>query len=216
VERYQVMEYPHIGIIDPRTGRLLWKKEGWTQENPMTADSFAEIAMDFCSRNSFDRPPQAPRPPGAPAVVRPAKRMHEMSEDEQLQAAMQASMSDASGGAASAIDVEDEIVYVDDDSESDTEDAAVIDRKPQAAVARTLNEELLVLALPEEPAKDGSRIQLRLPDGKRVVRTFAASDPVRAIYAFVAVSDLDARNMHGSAVHPASSQYLTFQYTAKQ
>jgi UBX domain-containing protein 7 len=190
------MDFPHIGIIDPRTGRLMWKKEGWTQQNPMTADAFAEIAMDFCSRNSFDRPPQAPRPPGSTAGVRPAKRMHEMSEEEQLQAAMQASMSDASGGAVSAIDVEDEIVYVDDDSESDIGDAADVDRKPQAAAAPTLNDELQAFALPEEPSKDGSRIQLRLPDGKRVVRTFASSNPVRAIYAFVAVSEIGGIFLH--------------------
>jgi hypothetical protein len=127
--------------------------------------------------------------------VRPVKRMYEMSEEEQLQAAMQASMSDASG--AAAIDVEDEIIYVDDDSECDTGDAPIpVDRKPQAekeeevvaaAVLPTLNEALLDFALPEEPAAGGSRIQLRLPDGKRVVRTFAASDLVRAIYAYVAV-----------------------------
>ena len=61
-QRYHVYDYPHIGIIDPRTRRLMWKKEGWTQENPMTAELFAETTMDFCSRHSFDKPPQAPRP----------------------------------------------------------------------------------------------------------------------------------------------------------
>jgi hypothetical protein len=120
-ERYQVHDFPHIGIIDPRTGRLLWKKEGWSQQNPMTADSFAEIAMDFCSHNSFDRPPQAPRPPsGGPAASssslapsRPAKRMHEMSEEEQLRAAMQASISEAMTD-----EDNEEVLYVDDsDSE---------------------------------------------------------------------------------------------------
>jgi hypothetical protein len=57
IQRYQVQDYPHIGFIDPRTGRLMWRKEGWTQESPMSTELFAEVAMDFCSRNSFDRPP---------------------------------------------------------------------------------------------------------------------------------------------------------------
>lgn len=43
-QRYNVQTYPHVAIIDPRTGRLMWRKEGWTQVNPMTAEQFAEIA----------------------------------------------------------------------------------------------------------------------------------------------------------------------------
>jgi UBX domain-containing protein 7 len=175
----------------------LWKKEGWSQQNPMTADSFAEIAMDFCSRNSFDRPPQAPRPPsGGPAAsssslapIRPAKRMHEMSEEEQLRAAMQASISEAMTD-----EDNEEILYV-DDSDSDGNDAEVqiIDSKPQAIVVDeetkppTLNEELLDFVIAEEPMGGGCRIQVRFPDGKRSVRKFSSSDTVRTLYAFVAV-----------------------------
>jgi len=99
IERYQVGGYPHIAILDPRTGRLLWRKEGWMQENPFTATQFAEMATDFCSKNTFDRPPQAPRAAAA-AAARPAKRpMNEMSEAEQLEAAMRASMADVTRGA---------------------------------------------------------------------------------------------------------------------
>ena len=197
-ERYQVHEYPHISIIDPRTGRLMWRKEGWTQQNAFTADAFAEIAMDFCSRNSFDRPPQAPRPPVNVSTMvatssTPAKRMHEMSEEEQLQAAMQASMTDA-GVAASSTNTD--IVYV-DDSYDDNDDAAVQileETKPKATQdaempSVSLNDELQAYTLPEEPTTtdDVSRIQFRTVDGKRVVRKFSSSDPVRAIYAFIAV-----------------------------
>ena len=41
VERYQVADFPHVAILDPRTGRLIWRKEGWTQVNPLTAMDFA-------------------------------------------------------------------------------------------------------------------------------------------------------------------------------
>ena len=44
ITRYKVQGYPHIAIIDPRTGSLLWRKEGWTQVNPLSADQFVEIA----------------------------------------------------------------------------------------------------------------------------------------------------------------------------
>ena len=204
-ERYQVHDYPHISIIDPRTGRLMWRKEGWTQQNALTADTFAEIAMDFCSRNSFDRPPQAPRPPvnasstaasssSPSSSTTPAKRMHEMSEEEQLQAAMRASMTEA--GSTAPSDSTD-IVYV-DDSYDDNEVQIVEDAKPKASTATTdaetttmvsLNDELQSYILPEEPTtvEDVSRIQFRMVDSKKVVRKFSSSDPVRAVYAFVAV-----------------------------
>ena len=202
-ERYQVNDYPHISIIDPRTGRLMWRKEGWTQQNALTADTFAEIAMDFCSRNSFDRPPQAPRPPANASTTTttaisstPAKRMHEMSEEEQIQAAMQASMTEVVAASSST---NTDIVYVDDSFENADDSAVQIieDSKPKASVSTqdvpaamvSLNDELQSYVMPDEPigGDDVSRIQIRMVDSKRVLRKFSSSDSVRAVYAFVAV-----------------------------
>jgi len=197
ITRYQVQDYPHIAFIDPRTGRLMWRKEGWTQENPMTSELFAEVAMDFCSRNSFDRPPQAPRPgSNAAGTKRPTKRpMHEMSEDEQLQAAMRASMGelpleDDSNGAGGDNDDVEFLGTGDDES------------KPQAKVVAAAppkepswNDELVGMTVGEEPAK-GARLQFRMPDGKRVVRKFDPADNVKVIYAFVAVRIESIDMMH--------------------
>lgn len=182
VQRYHVYDFPHMAIIDPRTGRLMWKKEGWTQENPVTAETFAEMAMDFCSRNSFDRPPQAPRPPGAKGPPKP-KPMHELSEEEQLQVAMRASMEDT----AETPSKEDT-----DDSDVEclgTKDEMMQEQEEDAKPAATPSviEELLKVPVGEEPAK-GARMQLKMPDGKRVVRRFNMSDQVKIIYAFLAVS----------------------------
>lgn len=180
VQRYHVHDFPHIAIIDPRTGRLMWKKEGWTQENPVTAESFAEMAMDFCSRNSFDRPPQAPRPPGAKAAPPKQKPLHELSEDEQLQAAMRASMEDISPPTKDEGDDEVECLGTKDEMMEDQEDT-----KPPAQPS--FIDEILKVGVPDEPAK-GARMQLRMPDGKRVVRRFNPTDQVKVIYAFLAVS----------------------------
>ena len=188
-QRYHVYDYPHIGIIDPRTRRLMWKKEGWTQQNPMTAELFAETAMDFCSRHSFDKPPQAPRPSNG--AKRPSKRpMHEMSEDEQLQAAMRASLQDGND------DKDEEEYEMEDDGDDDDVEfvgtSSAEDSKPPAEEAPkekepSLLDELLSMSLGDEPAK-GARIQFRMPDGKRQIRKFDGSDTVKSIYAFVAVS----------------------------
>jgi len=62
MQRYSVDAFPHVAIIDPRTGRLMWKKEGWTQVDPMTSEQFAQIAAgkfssinheDLASRSEF-------------------------------------------------------------------------------------------------------------------------------------------------------------------
>jgi hypothetical protein len=188
-ERYQVMDYPHVGIIDPRTGRLMWRKEGWTQENPLTAETFAEYAMDFCSRNSFDRPPSAPRAAAALPTKRPAR---EMSEEEQLKAAMRASMEDATPAAADTKNDDDNdnnsVEYIADSDDEDDEEndvkqgaSAVPEEKP-----KSVHDELVAMAIGDEPAI-GARIQFRMPDGKRVVRKFAETDTVQTVYAFVAV-----------------------------
>ena len=63
IERYNVMSFPHIAFIDPRTGRSVYSKSGWSMENPVTAETFLESAVDFCDSNSFDRLPKAPLPP---------------------------------------------------------------------------------------------------------------------------------------------------------
>ena len=194
-QRYHVYDYPHIAIIDPRTRRLMWKKEGWTQQNPMTSATFAEIAMDFCSRHSFDKPPQAPRPGNG--NNRPSKRpMHEMSEDEQLQAAMQASLEEATGenndnnnddddGDDYAMEDggDDEVEYLGTNAEDKKPEAV---EKPEEKEPSFL-EQVLEMALGDEPEK-GARIQFRMPDGKRTIRKFDPSQTVKSIYAFIAVS----------------------------
>ena len=189
-ERYKVYEFPHIGIIDPRTRRLMWKKEGWTQQNPVTAEFFAETAMDFCSRHSFDKPPQAPRPPGSLPVKRP---MNEMSEDEQLKAAMRESLQDATtnddGIENSDYEMEDDddavVEYVGSSRDNDLKPAAK-ESKEDTPKEPTLLDDLLTTVVGDE-AVSGAKIQLRMPDGKRMVRQFDPSQNVKAIYAFVAV-----------------------------
>lgn len=82
--------------------------------------------------------------------------IHELSEEEQLQAAIQASMmDDGESGASTSSD---------------------------SFVA-----ELLSIDVKEEPAT-GARVQIRMPGGTKLIRKFNENDPVKVIYAFVAVS----------------------------
>lgn len=65
-----------------------------------------------------------------------------------------------------------------DDDDDDVKEVA----KP------SFNDELVGMQVGDEPASGGARIQLRMPNGKRVVRKFAVDATVKTIYAFVAVS----------------------------
>lgn len=228
-QRYHVHDYPHVGIIDPRTRRLMWKKEGWTQQNPFTAEQFAEMAMDFCSRHSFDRPPQAPRPPhgsssaaaaGATSRADAKRSMTEMSEDEALQAAMRASLSDNNVIAAESIDIDDdddeyemdgsddddddEVVIVDPNGNEETkpkatttmsEDVPIQPPPPPPAGSLSFFEKFASLELGDEPAI-GSRIKFRMPDGKQQSRQFDPTTKVEMLYAFVAVSQETTSPQH--------------------
>lgn len=83
--------------------------------------------------------------------------IHELSEEEQLQAAIEASMMD-SGNANSGSASSDSFVA-----------------------------ELLSIDVKAEPAS-GARVQIRMPGGAKFIRKFNGDDPVKVIYAFVAVS----------------------------
>jgi hypothetical protein len=171
-------------------------------ERPLTAEYFSEMAMDFCSRNSFDKPPQAPRSGGGAvagaaataAAQRPANKrpMHEfMSEEEQLEAAMKASLQEAATAASDDNNDDDGVEYIgdDDDDEDNTgkEKSVAQEEKKSSSVIMNNNDVLVGMLIGDEPAEGGARIQVRMPDGKRIVRKFANSDHVRTIYAFVAV-----------------------------
>jgi hypothetical protein len=137
--------FPHIAIIDARTGRLLWRKEGWTMESPFSAEDFAEMAMDVCSRHSLDKPPSAKKP--------------KKEEKEQV------------------------VLYSSEEEEAEKEPSFL--------------EMLLATTVAPEPATGGARIQIRMPNAKRLVRKFDPADTLKSIYAFVAVSSYYLFNVNG-------------------
>ncbi|KAL7447491.1 hypothetical protein ACHAXM_011403 [Skeletonema potamos] len=215
-QRYKVEGYPHIAIIDPRTGSLLYRKEGWTQVNPLTAEQFVEIASDFCSRHSFDKMPMPARHGyangGGGGESRPAKRpVHELSEQEQLEAAIRASMQDVSGEQQSDDDDDDDEVQIlenendiigksqEDETTTSTKsnggdnDDSKNDDDEDESKLSPFEKEILSMTVPNEPSTTTTttgpniaRVQFRMPDGKRLIRKFDSTDPVKIIYAFVA------------------------------
>jgi len=184
------------------------KKEGWTQVNPLRPEQFAELAVDFCSRHSLDKAPAPPKlnPANGGANTGSAEVVprREMTEEQQLQAAIRASMNDTV-----AQNDDDSFEDVDDDDneaeyqsmdEDDDDDVEVIE--PSSNVRRAVVEEkkepsfmdeLIALDVGDEPSDNAARVMIRMPDGKRLVRKFKMDDKVKVIYAFVAQSNDDAK-----------------------
>ncbi len=229
IQRYNVTSYPHIGIIDPRTARLMYKKEGWTQEDPLTAEKFAELAADFCSRNSFDKPPSIPRKSSgenAPVSMsnNTSSAVDRMTEEEQLQAAIRASMNEVCGVKTSANDDDDDNDHndMDCDEEDDADEVSMdeyeyhdvddddvedvqnmkTDQTETTAIEEvkeaTFHDEIVAMDVGDEPnGTDGvARIMIRMPDGKRLVRKFKLENAVKIVYAFVAVSSINIPLLH--------------------
>mmetsp|Transcript_4862 Transcript_4862/g.8938 ORF Transcript_4862/g.8938 Transcript_4862/m.8938 type:complete len:650 (+) Transcript_4862:80-2029(+) len=233
VERYKVAGYPHLGILDPRTGKLLWRKEGWTQVEAVTAEMFVEMASDFCSRHSFDRMPTLGggsgrgRPAGygsggntasgsggssshpMDVDARSGKRpIHELSEEEQLQAAIRASMQpdnndsngdgDGDNAAGRGMDDSVEIVDIEDDSNNHPQKGGEgkEEEEEEGLKKPSFETDIRVMAVGDEPAPGAgelARVQIRMPDGKRLVRKFRGKDTIKVIYAFVAQNNDEAK-----------------------
>lgn len=240
-QRYNVTSFPHIGIIDPRTARLMYRKEGWTMEKPLLPEAFAEMAADFCSRHSFDKAPVAPKIGGGSSasggngggimsssgggggsgsrMVSNQSSVGEMTEEQQLQAAIRASMNDAAGAGTSAgandyqpyddDDDDESVEYIMPDDDSDVEcsmednEVQIMDSGTSAQEAEpepepepkepSFMEQIIAMDVGEEPSDKAARVMIRMPDGKRLVRRFKMDDTVKIIYAFVAQSSEDAK-----------------------
>ncbi|KAJ1913660.1 UBX domain protein Ubx2 [Tieghemiomyces parasiticus] len=192
---YPVLRYPHVAILDPRTGERV--KEWSHITNP--AD-FVEELTEFLDLRAWKQGSAAKRPRRPEPTERtPA----DMTEDEQLAAAIAASMQgtssteeadqpppvpsssfSASSKPTERPDEETEMretATPDHYSDSEDQDVSETNQRDGAYHAIPADEGT-------EPPADPTtttRVQFRLPDGSRVVRRFRKDDPVRTLVSFV-------------------------------
>jgi len=139
-----------------------------------------------------------------------------MTEDEQLQAALRASMAeDVGSGSGSGsdsdsievwkgtnnINVINEHSETRDTGESTEMVSAVVgiqsEPSPTSAGLPSFEQEILTMDVAQSPTSgddDVAKVMIRMPDGKRLVRSFRGVETVKTIYAFVAQSNDDAKN----------------------
>ncbi|KAF2221535.1 UBX domain protein [Elsinoe ampelina] len=181
--------YPHIAIVDPRTGEQV---KVWSGSPVPKASDFLMDLHEFLDRYSlaaFAKNPVANRRP----IDKP-KDVHRMTEEEMLEMALQQSLSNG-GGPSHKQDDPDELTKGSkgkDAVESVDEDVK-INGKSEAEL--TPFERIPADHPHEEPTDPASttRIQFRWSGG-RVVRRFMLSDTVQRLYEWLKASPLEGKD----------------------
>lgn len=193
--------YPHIAIVDPRTGEQV---KVWSGPPAPKAPDFLMQLHEFLDRYSLKataKNPVARRKP----EPRKETNVERMTEEQQMEMAMQASLAGAKEAREEDPDeltrsignLDQSETVDDDDDEMDQSDASIplhtngnastVAISPFAAIPATSPH--------TEPAIDAAattRIQLRHPNG-RVVRRFALSDPVQRIYEWLKATPIEGK-----------------------
>ncbi|KAF1996133.1 hypothetical protein P154DRAFT_525842 [Amniculicola lignicola CBS 123094] len=171
--------YPHIAIVDPRTGEQMKTWSGPPVPAPIEFHAQLHEFLDRYSLKANAKNPVATRKP-----ERKKLDVDRMTEEEMLEMALQNSLTNASGPK-------------DDDPDTLTKDSGLGAKGKEKVQEAPPEEESeangsanspfthISSSNPHtEPAAGPAttRIQFRSPDGKRIVRRFNVSDPVRTLY----------------------------------
>lgn len=189
--------YPHIAIVDPRTGEQV---KVWSGRPAPKSVEFLIQLHEFLDRYSLKvsaKNPVAKRKP----EVKKETQVETMTEEQMLEMALQNSL--AATGAPREQDPDDLTRSINQGNlhgeDTSAEKASVAQGTEQtqtngASVPPSPFSTISSSRPHSEPAADDSstRIQFRHPNG-RVVRRFALADPVRRIYEWLKASPLEGR-----------------------
>lgn len=191
--------YPHIAIVDPRTGEQVKVWSGSPAPKPL--DFLGEL-HEFLDRYSLD--PTIKNPVAKRKAEKKSKNVERMTEEEMLEMALQNSMGGA--GPAAKDDDPDALTKamgkgkgkeVDPDA-MDTADMGVPITEAQTEPSTTDAGPFAQISStnphtePTDPATT-TRIQFRYSGGRQI-RRFALSEPVLRIYEWLKSSPVDGKD----------------------
>ncbi|KAH7062063.1 hypothetical protein B0J12DRAFT_224833 [Macrophomina phaseolina] len=181
--------YPHIAIVDPRTGEQVKVWSGPPVPKPMDFLMQLHEFLDRYSLNANARNPVAKRKP-----ENKKKDVHRMTEEEMLEMALQQSMAGSNGGPRD--EDPDELTKSTSDIKGKSRADENMDVDEPAAANGTADTPFAQISSTNphtEPANDPkttTRIQFRHAGG-REIRRFALTDPVRRIYEWLKAAPLE-------------------------
>lgn len=185
--------YPHIAIVDPRTGEQV---KVWSGPPVPKAGDFLMQLMEFLDRYSLDTAKKNPVAKRKPEKSKSAD-IHTLTEEEQLNLALQNSLANDGGLALKDLDPDDLTKSTGDISKGKgkaSEDVELTNGRSPPAPDSVFS--LIPTDSPHiEPAADPAvtRIQFRHANG-RVVRRFALSDRVSRIYEWLKSEPLEGKH----------------------
>jgi len=189
--------YPHIAIVDPRTGEQV---KSWSGSPIPTPSDFLEALVNFLERYSLDataKNPVAKRKPDPPKEL----NIDRMTEDEMLEMALQNSL--ANGGSPAKPEDPDDLTKSASFGTAGKGKATATDKEGAESSSSTNGQELAPESPfslirsdrphlePSEPSTS-TRIQFR-HSGGRTIRRFALTDRVRRIYEWLKAEPLEGK-----------------------
>ncbi|KAL1889630.1 UBX domain protein Ubx2 [Sporothrix stenoceras] len=187
--------YPHIGVVDPRTGEQV---KVWSGRPFPTALEFHAQLAEFLDRYSLDAAKKNPVQRTKPQVV--VKDVGRMTEDEMLEMALANSLATAGGaggageasssGSRSASGAQDPDELTGTPAPEAAMETAEEEASPFTDISSTNPHEEPPTSAPPASA---TRIQFRHPTG-RVIRRFATDDRVVRIYEWLKAAPLEGHD----------------------
>ena len=191
--------YPHIAIVDPRTGEQM---KVWSGPPVVKPADFLMQLHEFLDRYSLNpevRNPVAKRK----REVNPTSKLDTMTEEEMLEMAMRNSLEGQKPsraedpdeltrsvedvkGKGKAVDTSEDVEMGEANGQPEEEE-----EDERSSAFRSIPSDNPHTEPPADPATT-TRIQFRHPSG-RVIRRFAISDPVKRLYEWLKASPLEGK-----------------------
>lgn len=174
--------YPHIAIVDPRTGEQVKVWSGPPIPEPVEFHAQLHEFLDRYSLNVNAKNPVAKRKSESAK-----KDVGRMTEEEMLEMALKNSMENGKGPQE---DDPDELTKSTDNIKGKGKaEEAVPEPEPEASNTNPVFAAISANAPHTEPTvtdpKVTTRIQFRGPSGRPIVRRFNLADPVRRVYEWI-------------------------------
>lgn len=177
VNFYHADAFPHLAILDPLTGERL---KQWPEGIVPNIDNWIKDVNDFLDQ--FSVGPDSTNP-----IVTHEPRIDpdSLTEEQQIELAMKRSMQQSSTLGTSA----DDAIVVDGDSDDDNQEEDMPEISPSPPAISAEDEVPLdpfdaikPIDHPEPTEQPFTRVQIRFPNGKRLVRKLQPNDKVIVIF----------------------------------
>lgn len=178
--------YPHIAIVDPRTGEQV---KVWSGAPVIKPAEFLMQLHEFLDRYSLKHDVRNPVAKRKPEIKE--KSLDAMTEEEMMEMALRNSLGDAIAAAPQRLEDPDDLTRSVEDMKGKGKAEGIAAVEPEEVEAESSTFASIPSNRPHiEPPPDPAtttRIQFRHPSG-RVIRRFALSDPVQRIYEWLKAS----------------------------